>query len=149
TFAANHAFATGDRVIYSGTATGLTDGGTYYVRVVDAKTIKLFTSLTDANNTSTYNGVTITGTGSTGQSLRMDLDNSTATGTEHKLVTPSYYILSSNTVTRVLISDVADDGFKQGFITTPVSTDTAITLQNISAFGSVTITAGTTQFAES
>lgn len=49
----NHPFATGDSVQYQTTGTaiqGLTSGNTYYVVRVDSNTIKLATTLTNANN---------------------------------------------------------------------------------------------------
>ena len=67
---ASHGFTTADKVTYTDggnvAITGLSDGGTYYVIVVDSNTIKLATSESDANGGTAIN---ITGTSGTGHKL--------------------------------------------------------------------------------
>lgn len=66
----SHGFTTADKVTYTDggnvAITGLSDGGTYYVIVVDSNTIKLAASESDANAGTAIN---ITGTSDTGHKL--------------------------------------------------------------------------------
>ena len=59
---------TGDKILYSGDATGLSDGHYYYVYKIDRKKIKLCQTYYDVNK-KIPNVIDITGTGSTGQTI--------------------------------------------------------------------------------
>lgn len=59
-------FSTGDAVVYTGDATGLTSGSTYYIRVTDAGVVKLYDTYAHAIDTGSVTGladITNVGTG--------------------------------------------------------------------------------------
>ena len=66
----SHGFSTGDKVTYTDggnvAITGLVDGGTYYIIVIDSNTVQLAASVSDANAGTEIN---ITGTSGAGHKL--------------------------------------------------------------------------------
>jgi hypothetical protein len=143
---------------------GLVDGDTYYVIVVNSTTIQLAATAADATATTpvaiALNAAGATGrqsigdegiplgpsTDTTTQFLRIALDPSTATGTNHQLVTNSFYLQVGANLIRVQNADVT----ARSFVLVPTLTpeDSTVVLQNISAAsGMVTIAAGTTTHA--